>query len=806
MTCRNLLLISCLLLLVGCSSKVLPPVAFEPPKEPIDYINEVKPVLVKRCVVCHSCYNSPCQLKLSSFEGLDRGATKKAVYNERRLHSMEPTRLFMDAKTTKDWQKKGFYSVTQNTAKCGLNNSIMMQFLNQKRKVEIEDGDKFYPEADDLTCAENEEELGSYLRKHPNRGMPFGFPPLTEKEFNTVAGWLAQGANGPDEAQQLILKEVPATDQKEISKWETFLNNPEPKYAMTARYLYEHLFLAHIKFDTDENTFYELVRSKSAPGKEVDVIATVRPYDNPEALQFYYRFRKIHSTIVHKTHMVFELSNKQFERFHELFIEPDWLMSPKVVGYAEKDSTDKREKGRLGANPFQVFEQIPPRSRYQFLLDNIHYIIMSFIRGPVCKGQVALNVIRDHFWLIFLDPEYDLSVQYPKFLIENSKVLEMPLVETSDSKLARRIFSRKYRRKLSKYGRNRRDFYSSHYRNSALSAEAIWAGEKNSDSPILTVFRHFESASVHRGLLGSLPRTVWVMDYPLVERIYYSLVAGFDVYGNALHQLSTRVYMDELRQEGETYFLDFMPEKDRKPMMKDWYGGMNVERKKIDYAPSPLEAGFPFKTHHPKREFVEYLVEDHFKSEIGFAFDRNYLRCCEIYPPLPKKYEKFEDYVQGFKAISKPGTSFFSKVDDHKANLAYVRIKVNDKIEDDVYFSIVINRWHKDVTTLYGENIRLCPKKDSAVFIKGFVGSYPNYFFEVDRSDIPDFLDVFKTFDGSSKSVQRLNRYGVNRARADFWEVYDRFQKRFIESDPVRAGLFDLNRYYYLAMKPEQNQ
>ena len=66
-----------LLFLAGCGQKALPPVPFVKPLQPIDYLSEVRPVLVKRCVVCHSCYNSPCQLKLSSFEGLDRGRVKR---------------------------------------------------------------------------------------------------------------------------------------------------------------------------------------------------------------------------------------------------------------------------------------------------------------------------------------------------------------------------------------------------------------------------------------------------------------------------------------------------------------------------------------------------------------------------------------------------------------------------------------------------------------------------------------------------------------------------------------------------------
>jgi hypothetical protein len=304
-------------------------------------------------------------------------------------------------------------------------------------------------------------------------------------------------------------------------------------------------------------------------------------------------------------------------------------------------------------------------------------------------------------------------------------------------------------------------------------------------------------------VLGSLPDTVWVLDYPLIERIYYSLVAGFDVYGTAMHQLATRVYMDELRQEGETYFLDFMPAEKRSAMMKEWYGGMDIESSRIAYSPSDLRAGYSFHTADPKREFVEYIVDHHLLPEGGFAFDRNYLRASEQYPPLPKTYEKFDDYVQGFKAVSKPGVSFFTNVADHNANLAYVRIMVNERESDDIYLSMVINRWHDDVTTLFGEGDRLRPEKDGAVFINGFVGSYPNYFFEVPYIDIPDFLEILGDYDGSPALVERLNKYGVNRAQANFWEVYDRFQHRFNETDPVQAGLFDLNRYYHLALQQD---
>jgi hypothetical protein len=79
-------------LVIACVAKAPPPVVFQIPTRHIDYMKEVKPLLDKRCAVCHSCYNSPCQLKLDSFEGADRGASKRAVYNAYRLRSMDPTR------------------------------------------------------------------------------------------------------------------------------------------------------------------------------------------------------------------------------------------------------------------------------------------------------------------------------------------------------------------------------------------------------------------------------------------------------------------------------------------------------------------------------------------------------------------------------------------------------------------------------------------------------------------------------------------------------------------------------------------
>ncbi len=779
------------LLLAGCATSPRPQIPayqFEPPTRQLNYLTDVEPILVKRCVVCHSCYNSPCQLKLSSWDGLDRGASKEKIYNAGRLKTMDPSRLLIDAHSAAEWREKGFFSVKQEGSQ-EYTDSLLFRLLDHKRLSPDVYGD-YYPEADDLTCAQSTSELQKYLKKHPNRGMPFGFPPLKQEEFNTVAGWLSQGAHGPTPQQQEALEAVPDIDQMMVKKWETLLNESDPKYQMTARYLYEHLFLAHITFETGTNEFYEIVRSRTRPGKDIDIIATVRPYDDPETEQFYYRFRKIYSTIVYKTHMVFPMGEYQYKRTHELFLKPVWMKSPHLVGYDSK----------MSANPFETFEQIPARSRYQWLLDNARYIIMTFIRGPVCKGQVALNVIDDHFWLMFMDPDHDLAVKFPGFLKLHYQNLRLPGENGSDIRLYDTLIENKHYSWAIAFYKARQEFYGAIYPD-GLDTSAIWKGNRPNDDPVLTVFRHFDSASVHRGVLGGLPKTMWVADFPLLERIYYSLVAGFDIYGTAGHQLATRLYMDALRVEGESYFLDFMPEEKRKEMMLSWY--LDIDPSKLDYAPAEIPAGKVFTTAEPKRELIEDVVKNHIVAD-GIDFDQNYLPAGLSYPKVPQNYATVDDIIEGFVAVSAPGVSFFRHVSSHNANVAWVRI-TNIPEQEDKVISVVVDRWHNNVRVLFTEGVNLDPSKDRADFLEGLISSYPNYFFIVEAADLPDFFDILDNYTDSEEDLLRLDKYGVNRSEDDFWDVYDWFQEAFNKHQGKEQGIVDLNRYYHHAADKLRN-
>jgi hypothetical protein len=121
---------------------------------------DVEPALNKRCVTCHSCYNSACQLQLSSFEGLDRGGSKQAVYSSSRLVPQQPSRLFFDAHSTEAWRRAGFHSVSESHAEGFYNDSVMLHLLDAKRRRPISQGE-YHAEAEDLTCAANANEVGA---------------------------------------------------------------------------------------------------------------------------------------------------------------------------------------------------------------------------------------------------------------------------------------------------------------------------------------------------------------------------------------------------------------------------------------------------------------------------------------------------------------------------------------------------------------------------------------------------------------------------------------------------------------------
>jgi hypothetical protein len=786
---RSVLVLALILTLPSCATKVALLTSEQAnvdlayllrlPEEPISYEDKVRPILQNRCVVCHGCYDAPCQLKLSSPAGIARGASKERVYLGSRFKTMSPTRLGIDAVTTEDWRKKNFHTVLsedQQDPKENLQQSVVYRMLRMKQ-LTPQPRTGMLPDSIDLGLGREQScptinEFDDYQEEFPLQGMPFAMPNLSEDEYQILTQWIAQGAPLSDDKSPSIEAKA------QISRWESFFNTPDLKSQLVSRYIYEHLFQGHLHFQgTGNREFYRLIRSSTASGEPAVEIPTLRPYNKTPGA-FSYRLQRYQADIVAKNHVVYELSDQRLQRFKELFLIPDYPVTQLPSWESE-----------IAANPFKAFAEIPPRSRYLFLLDDARFFIEGFIKGPVCRGMIALNVIEDHFWVAFINPQKDPALSNTEFLSKLSDYLQLPTVQEDDIKL---IGSwRKYRKLEQAYVSQR---FKMHQTKNTITLDQamdlIWDGPGQNRNAALTVFRHFDSASVSYGFVGDYPETAWIIDYPTLERIHYLLVAGFNVFGNLKHQLHTRLYMDFLRMESEDLFLAFLPSTHRKGIRDQWYSGMRDGMGEDlslldDWMDRDIVTGY--QTPDPQRELFQRL-------EHRLSIGRDEInRCSDMDCVWTWRDEKKRTDIAMRKIAAIKGRLMVAFPD-----LAFIRVVRGGNVNDDYAYTIVRNKAYKNVTSIFSnedDSENRDYSHDSLTILDRLEGSYPNFFFEVSIEEVDEFAQAFADLKDRQDYEALVGLYGLRRTNSNFWETADWFQSKYRNQNPLAAGIFDLNRY-----------
>ena len=810
---KRIYIISLMLFFAGCSSigiissdidfeamfgpaEVQERVQASLPEDHIDYWLDVKPVVEKRCVVCHGCFDAPCQLKMTAFEGIDRGASKQKVYDASRLSHAPLTRLFEDASTTQQWRKKEFFPVLNEhgdslaaNQKAGLMYQLLsLKEQNPQPKTAILPDDFTFGYDRAEVCA-TPEEMTQYTEQNPLWGMPYALPGLMSAEQNTLKIWLEQGAKSTPRAP------LSEAYQKQISAWEAYLNGDSNKQQLVNRYIFEHLYLANIYFPelgsqavNSQNSaqqvskqaptpFFKLIRSSTPPGDPVNIIASRRPYDDPMVSRVYYRLVPYLETIVTKTHLPFAFDSKRMSRWNDLFYSPNYEVA-ELPGYTES----------IAANPFKSFEQLPMESRYHFLLDEAQYIIMNFIKGPVCRGQVAVNVIKDHFWVFFISPDLAINHSLEHEIDINADELELPSAQ-EDIFLPLTNWI-KYSNKAKEAAARKEAFLIENYvgqgeQGLKIDLNLIWDGTLSdaanpyydlNKNAALTVFRHYDNASVHKGLLGNEPQTAWVIDYPLLERIYYLLVSGYDVYGNVGHQLFSRLYMDFLRMEGENAFLDFLPQNARQRELEDWYQDAQDEVKDFLSSPSYYQAvgtSVNYTTNDPKTEFYHKLIKHLAKAN------------ARTHSLANVDDTKIRNEMLKLDTFTGIGVSQLSE-------LSYIQIRHESGSTS--YLSLMKNLAHKNITSMFAEDTQLIPERHNVTVLNGIIGSYPNTLIQVNEADVGDLVDTILTMKTAQDYEAMLDKYGMRRSNPNFWQYSDDLHQFIREYNSVNSGFVDYNR------------
>jgi hypothetical protein len=718
-----------------------------------EYQHDIRPLFERRCLVCHGCYDAPCQLKLDSYQGLARGASKEQIYSTARLSPATPARLFEDAQTTEGWRVRGFSPVVPE---------VLAKILELKKLHPLPAG-KVLPETFDFSLNRAQqcpraEEFNSFANRFPLWGMPFGLPPLSDSEDHLLTDWMAAGTPATDPAP------LSPSLAKEVKRWEALFNGSTLKHQLVARYLYEHLFLAHLYLEDQgaDTVFFKLVRSRTPPGTQLSLISTRRPYDDPGVSHVYYRLWRDPASVVAKNHLPYQLTTARRDRWRKWFIDTPYTVD-QLPGYEPKTAS----------NPFYTYQPIPYASRHSFLLDEAQFTIMNFIKGPVCRGNVALSVIQDRFWVFFTTPQSAVGKQFAEFLAREGDELKLPAGAESGIWSVTKWHS--YAEAQRRYLKAKGDFIRS---NAAALDKAglntFWDGYGTNANAALTVFRHNDSATVVQGLVGTQPQTAWLIDYPILERIHYLLVAGFDVYGTASHQLMTRMYMDFLRMESEMNFLGFLPQDQRIAQVSDWYRG--ADRSVHAYLASYYEHGvlappFNFKTSDPKAELFRALQA----------------RMAKV---LNHRYELAQS------GLSAPSVAALARLDQVRGAAASIMPQTTlIKVNEHGLLTLLSNSAYSNVSSILNSESNRLPDEDTLTIANGVTGAYPNIFLQVSEADIPELVAQIEGLRSEADYSKLLDRFGIRRTDPRFWAVSDQVLADYQNAEAISHGILDYSRY-----------
>jgi hypothetical protein len=236
-----------------------------PPAEAPDYQTRVRPILERRCVACHACYDAPCQLKLTRHDGITRGANPESVYAGTRPLAASPNRLGFDAHSNAAWRGKGFHPVLNeraSTPQANRDASVLYRILALKQRnpgpTAAPAGRAFrllhrppanlHPHRRHARLREGASELG----------MPFGLPALSTTEHDILSRWIEAGAPFSP------ARPCPPPSAPGSRNGRHFSTATACATSLAARYIYEHWYIGQLYFDDEHSQRFELVRSRSA--------------------------------------------------------------------------------------------------------------------------------------------------------------------------------------------------------------------------------------------------------------------------------------------------------------------------------------------------------------------------------------------------------------------------------------------------------------------------------------------------------------------------------------------------------------
>jgi hypothetical protein len=296
--------------------------------------------------------------------------------------------------------------------------------------------------------------------------------------------------------------------------------------------------------------------------------------------------------------------------------------------------------------------------------------------------------------------------------------------------------------------------------------------------------------------VGDLPKTLFVLDYPIFERLVYNLVVNYDVFGNVGHQALTRLYMDMIRMEAEELFLAFLPPSQRARLRRSWYRGGLLTELKLRYVFPLVDGSAPTGVIYrnearAKTELVERVVNEHLPPQVRGSPDALNWKTLRL--PQAGAAPGLTAPEQALRRIASIKATSATPFARFMPELAVVLVRGADGRAR--LYSLVRNREHSNISWILEESERLAPQEDSLTVRPGVLGAYPNMFFVVAEAEIGTFASAVAGLKSTADYQRLVDSFGLRRSNEKFWSVYDAINSTHLAGDPVRAGSLDLTRY-----------
>ena len=224
-----------------------------------------------------------------------------------------------------------------------------------------------------------------------------------------------------------------------------------------------------------------------------------------------------------------------------------------------------------------------------------------------------------------------------------------------------------------------------------------------------------------------------------------------------------------------------LPEGEAEIEMLSWYDG--AESKVESYLEVLRKAkisnsSIEYKTDQPKAELFDKL-----KAFLG----PDVLSEKPVFPEhLVAREEGLQANIDKLKSVSGIAAAQLPE-------LSMVRVKFSDGQRQ--VFSMAVNRFHKNVSSLFMEDKRLKPEGFTLATYPGVLGSYPNAFFDVNVLLFEHFVERIQQLQTEEDYKALLDDFAVRRTDPKFWEYVDWLHVWYLMNQPLKSGIIDLNRF-----------